>query len=334
MVAVGVVALIGGVAPRGGPAVGSVRVALVQGGGRRGLDALEVPALSVYEATLRPTERLSPGRYGLVVWPEDVVRLPGPLTGSPEARQLSELSRRLRTTLIAGVTIPVGTTQFDNELVAFGPSGTVVGHFEKVHRVPFGEYVPFRSLVAHVANLSDIPRNAIPGHGSGMMATPAGRLALLVSFEDFFTSRGRSGVEAGGRLLVLATNTASYRTAQVPSQELAASRIQAVSEGRALVQAATTGYSASVTPTGAVLRRSLLGAQAVLDVRARLYLGHTVYDDTGSGPSLALAALLGAGGLALAEVDRRRRRGSDRGPSSGPVRAARGALEPGSPRPE
>jgi apolipoprotein N-acyltransferase len=88
LAAVATLALLGGLAPRGGTPGAPVRVALVQDGGPRGLDALQVPAGRVYQATLRPTERLRPSRYDLVVWPEDVVRLPGPLAASPEARQL------------------------------------------------------------------------------------------------------------------------------------------------------------------------------------------------------------------------------------------------------
>lgn len=315
LVAVGTVAalaVLATLAPSGGPPGPAVPVALVQGGGPRGLDALQVPAGQAYAATLAPTERLRPGRFALVVWPEDVVRLPGPLAGSPEARQLSALARHLRTTLVAGVTRPVGATRFDNELVAWGPSGRLVARFEKAHPVPFGEYVPFRSLVAHLASLADVPRDAVVGHGSGMVETAAGPLALLVSFEDFFTARGRSGVHAGGRLLVLATNTASYRTSQVPAEELAASRIQAVAEGRALVQAATTGYSALVEPSGAVAGGSALGARTVVPVVARLRSGATPYDTIGSGPALGAAALLAAAGIGLGARDRRRvRRGRE-----------------------
>ena len=66
--------------------------------------------------------------------------------------------------------------------------------------MPFGEYVPWRSFFSHLANLQAIPRDAIAGHGSGMMATPAAKLAVLVSYEVFFPDRGRSGVRAGGEL--------------------------------------------------------------------------------------------------------------------------------------
>jgi len=139
---------------------------------------------------------------------------------------------------VVGVTEPASTTSFRNEIVAWGPRGHIVGVFEKVHRVPFGEYVPLRSLFSHFANLSGVPVDAVPGHGTGLMRTPAGPLGLLVSFEVFYAGRSHESVRAGAQLLAVPTNTSSYSTSQVPTQEVAAAIVQAVETGRDLVQAA------------------------------------------------------------------------------------------------
>lgn len=293
-------AAVGGVfAPAGGQPVRNIRVAIVQGGGQRGLSQLQVPASVVYDAALAPTEQLKRGPE-LVLWPEDVVALDGPLKGSSEAATLAGLARRLRTTLLVGVTEPVGRTQFRNEIVAFAPSGHVVATFEKVHRVPFGEYVPLRGFFRHLANLSGVPRDAIPGTGSGMIATPAGRLAVLVSYEVFFPGRGRSGVRAGGQLIVLPTNTSSYSSSQAPTQEIAASRLQAVSQGRWLLQAAPTGFSAVISSTGDVLARSSLGSPDVIRATVPLLDGATPYQRFGDLPVLLLAVLAALLGWARA----------------------------------
>ena len=110
--------------------------------------------------------------------------------------------------------------------MAWGPRGHIVGVFEKVHRVPFGEYVPFRSFVSHIADLSGVPLDAIPGQGTGLMRTPAGPLGLLVSFEIFYAGRSHQSVRAGAQLLAVPTNTSSYSTSQVPAQEMAAAIVQ------------------------------------------------------------------------------------------------------------
>ena len=287
-------------APAGGPPLRTIRAAAVQGGGKRGLHKFQVPVSKVFDAQVIPTRKLIPlsrkQPIQLVLWPEDVISLSTPLVGSPQASIVSGLARAMHTTLVAGVTYPVGTSHFRNEAVAWGPSGKIVAHYEKVHRVPFGEYVPYRSFFKHFANLSLVPLNAIPGHKSGLLRTPAGPLATTISYEVFFADRGRSAVRAGGELIIVPTNTSSYSTGQVPSQEIAASELQAIEEGRNLVQAAPTGYSAFITNRGVLQKRTSLGIRQVLISSIPLRDGHTLYELTGNllVNMLSIAALLAA----------------------------------------
>jgi apolipoprotein N-acyltransferase len=288
-----VLAVVGTVAPDGGATVRTLRAALVQGGGQRGVSKQEVAPSTVLAAQLAATFAVATAHPSpeLVLWPEDVVALDGPLAGSPQATVLSRLANQLDTTLLVGVTEPASATTFRNEIVAWGPNGHLVGVFEKVHRVPFGEYVPLRSLFSHVANLSGVPLDAVPGHSTGLMRTPAGPLGLLVSFEVFYAGRSHASVRAGAQLLAVPTNTSSYSTSQVPSQEIAAAIVQAVETGRDLVQAAPTGFSAVVNQRGVVLQRSALGRRQVLFATVALRRGFTPYDHWGDLPVLVLAAL-------------------------------------------
>ncbi len=281
--------------PDGGTPVGHVGGAAVQGGGRRGFHNSQTPPATVLAAQLAATDEMTAVDGGhnpaLVLWPEDVVALSGPLDGSAEELALGALARRLRSTLVVGVTETLSATTFRNEVVAFAPDGRLVDRYEKVHRVPFGEYVPLRGLFSHLANLSAVPRDAIPGTGSGLLRTPVGPLGTMVSYEVFYGARGRAAVRAGAELLIVPTNTSSYATAQVPTQEIAAARIQAVEQGRDLLQAAPTGYSAAVTNRGVVLKRSVLGArQVVVDVLS-LRRGTTLYVRFGDVPVLVLAGV-------------------------------------------
>jgi apolipoprotein N-acyltransferase len=300
--AIGVAVVVGGIvalsvagalAPDGGAPVRTLRVALVQGGGQTGLSKQEVSPVSVYDAQVAATFAVASAHPApqLVLWPEDVVALDRPLAGSPQATLLSRLAKELHTTLLAGVTEPASATTFRNEIVAWGPSGRIVGVFEKVHRVPFGEYIPLRSFFSHFADLSGVPVDAVPGHGTGLMRTPAGPLGLLVSFEIFYAGRSHESVRAGAELLAVPTNTSSYSTSQVPTQETAAAVVQAVETGRDLVQAAPTGFSAVVTQRGVVLQRSTLGRRQVLFATVALRRGLTPYDHWGDLPMLVVAAL-------------------------------------------
>jgi apolipoprotein N-acyltransferase len=293
LVGLGALVLAGALAPDGGPPVRSVRVAAVQGGGRRGLDKAQVSPATVFAAQLGAmlgVERTHPAP-ALVLWPEDVISLSGPLRGSADGAVMSGLARQLGITLVAGVTEPASPTTFRNEIVAWGPGGRIVGTFEKVHRVPFGEYIPLRSFISHLADVSGVPTDAVPGHGTGLLRTPAGPLGTLVSFEVFYASRSRTSVRAGAELLIVPTNTSSYSSSQVPTQEVAADAVQAVETGRDLVQAAPTGYSSVVTQRGQVVQRSVLGRRQVLLATVPLRRGYTFYDHLGDLPVLVVAAM-------------------------------------------
>jgi apolipoprotein N-acyltransferase len=307
LVGLALLTVVGAVAPDGGTPVRSIAVAVVQGGGRRGVSKEEVPPATVFAAQVRASHSLgtlSP-RPALVVWPEDVISLSRSLRGSPQAALMAQMARSLHTTLAAGVTEPASPTTFRNEIVVWAPDGRIIATFEKVHRVPFGEYVPYRSLFAHFANLSEVPADAVPGHGTGLLRTPAGPLGTLVSFEVFYAGRSRTSVRAGAELLIVPTNTSSYSTAQVPTQEVAADAVQAVETGRDLVQSAPTGYSTVVDQRGTVQQRSVLGRPQVLTATVPLRRGFTPYDHLGDLPVLLLAAA-----ALLAGYVRSRRRGA------------------------
>ena len=310
VVVVAAVGVLGDHAPDGGPSIGSVTVAAVQGGGARGFRKSQIDPSVVLAAQMAATQDMQRLDHGvtpeLVLWPEDVVSLDTVLTDSPEEGVLSDLARSLHTTLVVGVTETVSSTAFRNEVVAFGPDGALVARFEKVHRVPFGEYVPYRSFFAHFANLSAVPLDAIPGTGTGLMRTPAAPLGAMVSYEVFYADRGRSSVRAGAQLLIVPTNTSSYATAQVPTQEIAASEVQAVQQGRDLLQAAPTGYSAAVTHRGDLLDRSVLGARQVVVATLDRRDGTTLYVRFGDAPVLVLSLAALVAGWWLA--DRRSRR--------------------------
>jgi len=281
-----------------GPAV---RVALVQGGGPRGLRAVTGGDAGVYDRHLTASAGVQPP-VDLVLWPEDVADIDGPLAGSVVESQLGSVASTLRTTLVAGVVEESGARRFRNQAVAWGPQGAVVARYLKAHRVPFGEYVPGRQVVSHLADLTLVPRDAIAGHRPGLLATPAGPMGVVISYEVFFADRARAAVRAGGELLLVPTNAASYRTSQVPTQEVAAARLRALETGRDVVQAAPTGYSAVVDAHGRLRARTLLGRQEVVRAVVHRRRGRTPYVRFGDTPVLAVAALA----LAAAWVAERR----------------------------
>ncbi len=296
----------GALAPDGGGGTHTLRVASIQGGGVRGLRKSEVDPATVTAAQFAATADIAANDGGraplLVVWPEDVVSLNTLIDGTQIEKQLSALAKALHSTLVVGVTETVSATRFRNEIVAFSPAGKLVARFEKVHRVPFGEYIPYRGFFKHLANLSSVPLDAIPGHGNGVLHTPVGPLGTLVSYEVFYAERGRIATRAGARLLVDPTNTSSYLTSQVPTQEIAAARLQAIEEGRDVVQAAPTGFSAVIDHRGRLVARSELGGRAVIVRDVELRTGRTIYERFGDLPVLLASGLMVTAGWLSALV--------------------------------
>jgi len=285
------IAVIGLLAPSGGAPLGTRSVAAVQGGGQRGTSAEQVDPTGVTNAQLAVLKTVPPLTQ-LTVLPEDVVGLTGPLKGSWQEAALQAEAQRLSTTLLAGVTTPVGSTQFNNFVVAYGPEGQELGRVEKVHRVPFGEYIPARSLITKFANVSGVPRDAVVGRLPEILNTPAGKLGVLISFEVFFSNRSADAVAHGATLLVVPTNTTSYPSSQMPGQELAAAQLQAVERGRDLVQASPTGYSVLINNMGDVTARSHLSQATAVTGTVTLHGGSTLYSTLGDWPVLLVALLL------------------------------------------
>jgi apolipoprotein N-acyltransferase len=290
------------VAPRGTP-VERIDVALVQGGGPQGTISSETEERHVYERHLEASADVPEGTE-LVVWPEDVVDLDGPLAGSPEADTLAALARRLDATLVVGVIEDEGD-RFRNAAVAFGPDGEIVDRYEKVRRVPFGEYVPLRRLLAPFGPTDLVPRDAIVGTGPAVLDTAVGRLGVVVSWEVWFGDRARDAIGHGGRVLLNPTNGSSFSGTVVQTQQIAASRLRAIETGRWALQVAPTGFTAMIDDTGTVLQRSGISEQTVLSGPVELREGQTIATRVGDwlAVGLAVAALAAAW-----VVDRRRRR--------------------------
>jgi apolipoprotein N-acyltransferase len=289
-----VVALAAGaqVAPDGHP-TGTLDIAAVQGGGPRGTRAVDTPDAPVFERHVAASADVPVG-LDLVLWPEDVVDVEGDVAGAPEGDELVRLADRLDTTLVVGVVEGAGD-RFRNRSVAYDGDGELVDSYTKNQRVPFGEYIPFRSLVEKVADVSAVPRDATVGSEPGLLATPAGDLGVVISYEVFFPRRARAAVNAGGEVLLVPTNASSFSTTQMPALELAAARLRALETGRYVVQAAPTGFSAVIDADGRTLQRTDLGEPAVLRAEIERRAGRTLFSRLGDLPVVLLAAAVLAG---------------------------------------
>jgi apolipoprotein N-acyltransferase len=299
------VMVLAAVAPTGSATGSQLRVTIVQGGGPQGTHAIDTSARDVIERHLAATETIAAGSADLVVWPENVVDV-ATFAGSPELAEIAAQADRIGSPIAVGITEDVqpidgGAGGFLNAQVVVTPDGEVTSRYEKVRRVPFGEYMPLRGLLdALGAPVDQVPRDAVAGTGPAVLDLPTGeRMAVAISWEVFFGSRVRNGVGDGGQMIINPTNGSSYTGTVLQTQQVASSRLRSVENGRWLAQVSPTGFSAFVSPDGQVIDRTSVSEQRVLSHVVELRTGSTWYRALGDWPFTALAALalLGCHGM-------------------------------------
>lgn len=191
--------------------------------------------------------------------------------------------------------------QIWNSLLALERSGQVVGAFDKFHLVPFGEYVPFRSVLASMG-VEKITAGSIDfstGPGPRTLRLPGlPPVSPLICYEVIFPG---AVVPAGDRpdWILNVTNDGWYGFSTGPFQHLAIARMRAVEEGLPLVRAANTGISAVVDPYGRETARLNLQTAGTIDARLPLALPPTWYGRLNDMPFLGLLVLFGVLALAL-----------------------------------
>jgi apolipoprotein N-acyltransferase len=295
--------LAAGVAPQG-EVVGTFDVAVVQGGGPQRTRASETDEREVFERHLAVSEQIE-GPVDVVLWPENVVSVEGRLIDNDEEAELEDLAARLDAPVIAGVTEGITDTDFLNASIVITGDGHV-DRYDKVLRVPFGEYVPLRPLVERLASGSGLPRrDAVAGTGAAVVDVPLPDgevvpMGVVISWEVFFTPRARDAVRNGGEVILNPTNGSSYWLTQVQTQQVASSRLRALETGRWVVQAAPTGFSAVVDADGEVLERSAVSEPRLLRHTVERRTGLTLASRFGQWPALLAGVAAIAAGWARA----------------------------------
>jgi apolipoprotein N-acyltransferase len=300
VIGVGVVVLVvalAAVAPSGHSTGQTLRVAVVQGGGPQGTRAADTNARDVVERHLAATATIQPGTVDVVVWPENVIDV-ADFSTSRELTEVAAEAERIGAPFAVGITddAPDGNG-FRNAQVVVTADGDIVDRYDKVRRVPYGEYVPLRGLLEFFgAPVGQIPRDAVAGTGPAFVDLPTGeRLGVVISWEVFFGNRARDGAQHGAQVIINPTNGSSYTGTVLQTQQVASSRLRAVETGRWVAQAAPTGFSAFIDSDGHVHDRTGVSEQRVIVDTVDLREGRTWYTRLGDWPFAMVFALVLAG---------------------------------------
>ena len=168
--------------------------------------------------------------------------------------------------------------------------------YVKRQLVPFGEYIPFRGIISSFSSLPSLqPVDFTAGHQAVVFDTGTNiRLGDVICYEIGFDNLVRSEVTAGSNLLAVQSNDADFEIdGQLgeTEQQTAMARIRAIESDRAVVYASTTGESTIIAPDGAVITRSGVWRQAILEARVPLVSYRTLADRVGGWPEYLIVML-------------------------------------------
>jgi apolipoprotein N-acyltransferase len=193
--------------------------------------------------------------------------------------------------------------------------------YVKRQLVPFGEYIPFRSLISSFSSLPSLqPENFTPGRKAVVFGVGKIKLGDVICYEVGFDALVRSEVNAGANLLAVQSNDADFEIdGQLgeTEQQTAMARIRAIESDRAVVYASTTGESSIIAPDGALIEHSGIWQRAILDARVPLVSYRTLADRVGAWPEYVIIALTVLA-LAWALLRPRRKRAGTRNAAQTP----------------
>ncbi len=281
--------------PTGGA---SVRVAVVQGNvPRLGLPLAEqqsavlrnhVEATKDLAAAVRAGTQPAPD---VVIWPENSSDL-DPYTDLEARAYIDAAVRDIGVPVLVGA-VTDGPGRFvSNRGIVWDPVTGAGPSYVKRHPVPFGEYIPLRSLVRRITKKVDlVPNDFARGTSPGVLPLGPVRIADVICFEVAYDGVVRDAITGGGRLLVVQTNNATFGRSGETTQQLAMSRLRAVEHGRSVVVAATSGVSAVIAPDGRLQHVTKIFTRDVTVQTVSLRDGRTLATRLGAWPELFMSLL-------------------------------------------
>lgn len=220
----------------------------------------------------------------MIVWPETALPF---LFGSDikNTDRLLTSQRQFNSHLLFGSVLSRGEKEgkplLANSAVLLDQEGKTVYSYDKIHLVPFGEYVPMRNILFFLDKLVEGVGDYVPGKNYVRAETPFGGFATFICYEIIFPGMVRKFFATGGDMIVTITNDAWFGWTPGPYQHFSMAVFRAIENRKPVVRAANTGISGIIDSSGRVLARTGLFERVYLAKSVRTDRSHTFYTKFG-----------------------------------------------------
>ncbi len=241
-----------------------------------------------YDKTLADLKRISIPQPGegmpgdplpdLVIWPES----PAPFFANDSRfeQTLSEIATGTNSYVLAG-TIGVlrdgDNSQLFNSAELVAPNGDWLARYDKIHLVPFGEYVPFKDLFSFARKLTKEVGDYIPGTQRLVLPVHSYKLGTFICYESIFPDEIREFANNGAGLLVNISNDGWFGETGAPGQHLRMARMRAIENNRWVLRATNTGITATIDPYGRVIQQARRNVQVAVNMPYGVVTSTTFY---------------------------------------------------------
>ncbi|MBP1718324.1 MAG: lnt, partial [Deltaproteobacteria bacterium] len=237
------------------------------------------------------TLQAKPQRPQLVIWPETSAPF---FFQSPSSFQTKvlDLSSQMGTPLLLGAPgfeRQGAKIEYYNSAFLISPEKKIIGRYDKLHLVPFGEYAPLSGIFGFTKDIIGPMGDFAPGLGIRNLTVPFGDFGVLICYEAIFPDLTRRFVAGGARFLVNITNDAWFGKTSAPHQHLSMVTLRAIENRVPIARAANTGFSALIDSSGEIQAASDLFTREVLSGTINLRQTPSLY--TRYGDLFAYACL-------------------------------------------
>jgi apolipoprotein N-acyltransferase len=235
---------------------GKIDLAIIQGSVPRSGLLFNEQKMEVLKYHVKETDNLlgsNEKNYDAILWPENSIDV-DPFRNREAGILVEDLVKKYEKPLISGAVVQKSNGLSNSVLLWEPKDAKVIDTYEKNRLVPFGEYIPFRNLIGNYVNRFDlIPQDFIPGTRSNNLRVNNTSISPIICFEIAWNSSLIEQIKAGGQLISVHTNNATYAFSDQLEQQFMITRMRAMETGRDVVVTSTTGISAHINRKGDVL---------------------------------------------------------------------------------